>query len=64
MGPTIERVTIDEAWPRRSFLRRAAIGHAIAFSTWRSLCHDQGLAEDQAIDLMLATVRAAERAAG
>ena len=58
------RTTIDEAWPRRSFLRRATIGHAVAFSTWRSLCRDQGLTEHQAIALMLATVRAAERAAG
>ncbi len=38
-------------------VRRAAIGHALAFSTWRSLTRDQGLTDRLAIDLMLATVR-------
>ena len=58
------RAAIDAAWPRRSFVRRAAIGHAIAFPTWQSLCRAQGLETGQAIDLMMGTVRAAERAAG
>ena len=31
---------------------RAAIGHALAFSTWRSLLRDQGLAEGDAVALM------------
>jgi AcrR family transcriptional regulator len=31
---------------------RAAIGHALAFPTWRSLTHEQGLADDEAIALM------------
>jgi AcrR family transcriptional regulator len=31
---------------------RAAIGHALAFPTWRSLTHDKGLADDDAIALM------------
>jgi hypothetical protein len=31
-----------------------AIGHAIAFGTWRSLQRDQGLTLDQSIDLMVA----------
>ena len=35
---------------------RAAIGHALAFPTWRSLTRDQGLAEDDAIALMVALV--------
>jgi hypothetical protein len=31
---------------------RAAIGHAVAFPTWRSLTHDQGLTLDDAVELM------------
>lgn len=31
---------------------RAAIGHAVAFPTWRSLTHDQGLGNDDAVALM------------
>ena len=38
---------------------RAAIGHALAFGTWRSLVRDQGLAEPEAVELVLAMVRAA-----
>ncbi|HET8822853.1 MAG TPA: helix-turn-helix domain-containing protein [Thermoleophilaceae bacterium] len=42
---------------------RAAIGHALAFTTWRSLTHDQGLDDDQAVELMcdLAGERVASR---
>lgn len=32
---------------------RAAMGHALAFSTWQSLVRDQGLDDDQAIALLL-----------
>ncbi|HEX8208307.1 MAG TPA: helix-turn-helix domain-containing protein [Solirubrobacteraceae bacterium] len=35
---------------------RAAIGHALAFPTWRSLARDQGLAEEDAVALMCALV--------
>jgi AcrR family transcriptional regulator len=38
---------------------RAAIGHAIAFPTWRSLARDQGLSDDEAGALMHALVEAA-----
>jgi hypothetical protein len=31
---------------------RAAIGHALAFTTWRSLTGEQGLEDAQAVDLM------------
>ena len=31
---------------------RAAIGHALAFTTWRSLTREQGLDDDQAVELM------------
>jgi AcrR family transcriptional regulator len=35
---------------------RAAIGHALAFPTWRSLTHEQGLTDDDAVALMCALV--------
>jgi len=38
---------------------RAALGHALAFTTWRSLTGEQGLDERQAADLMRALVTAA-----
>lgn len=33
-------------------LRRAAVGHALAFTTWRSLTREQGLERDEAVALM------------
>ena len=44
---------------RRARLARAAIGHALAFPTWRSLTRDQGLADDDAIELMCTLVEEA-----
>ena len=41
----------------RLTLRRAALGHALAFQTWRSLVRDHGLTDDQAVMLMVALVR-------
>ena len=38
---------------------RAAIGHALAFPTWRSLVREQELAEDDAVALMCALVEGA-----
>jgi AcrR family transcriptional regulator len=38
---------------------RAALGHAVAFSTWRSLVAEQGLDRNEAIRLMGALVEAA-----
>jgi AcrR family transcriptional regulator len=40
---------------------RAAIGHALAFETWRSLVREQGLGNSQAAKLMSAFVRGAGR---
>jgi AcrR family transcriptional regulator len=40
---------------------QAAIGHAIAFSTWRSLVREQGLDDKEVVRLMGALVAAAER---
>jgi AcrR family transcriptional regulator len=45
---------------RRAQLVHAAIGHALAFPTWRSLSHDHGLGSDDAVELMC---RLVERAA-
>ncbi len=42
----------------------AAIGHALAFTTWRSLVREQGLDNAQATDLMCRLVNAAQRATG
>lgn len=44
--------------PRRRAVR-AAIGHALAFSTWRSLARNQQLDDSQAVDLMCRLVSAA-----
>jgi AcrR family transcriptional regulator len=44
------------AWRQRGRQRqriRAAIGHALSFSTWQSLTQEQGLSDDEAIQLML-----------
>jgi AcrR family transcriptional regulator len=38
--------------------QRAAIGHAVAFATWRSLAREQGLDDAQAADLMCRLVAA------
>lgn len=38
---------------------RAAVGHALAFATWRSLTRDQGLRDREAVKLMVRAVAAA-----
>jgi AcrR family transcriptional regulator len=38
----------------------AAIGHALAFPTWRSLVREQGLSQEEAVELMCGTVAAAD----
>lgn len=46
---------VASAWRlrgRKRSLLLAAIGHAITFPTWRSLTRDQGLSDEQAIELM------------
>ena len=40
---------------------RAAIGHAVSFWTWRSLCVEHALSDADAVDLMVALARAAHR---
>lgn len=44
---------------RKSRPLRAALGHAVDYRTWYSLCVLGGLREDEAVELMLATVAAA-----
>ena len=41
---------------------RAAVGHALAFETWRSLAVNQGLPRSEAVELMEALATAARRA--
>lgn len=56
------RVVLLEAWGargRRRKLLAAAINHAAAVTTWQSLVQQQGLAEEQAVDLLVAMVVAA-----
>jgi hypothetical protein len=43
--------------PERRALIAASVGHAIAFSTWRSLVREQGLDETHAVEAMTAMVR-------
>ena len=44
---------------RRARLVRAALGHALAFPTWRSLTRDQGLTNEEAVDVMCALIASA-----
>jgi AcrR family transcriptional regulator len=41
---------------------RGAIAHALAFTTWRSLVHEQGLADEDAIALMCMLIEGAAQA--
>jgi AcrR family transcriptional regulator len=55
---------ILRGWPQRGARRRhvrAAIGHALAFETWRSLVRQQGMSRSETIELMEALVAAAGR---
>ena len=39
----------------------AALGHALEFWTWRSLVHERGLTDEEAIEVMLGMVRSSVR---
>ncbi|WP_243878759.1 TetR/AcrR family transcriptional regulator [Streptomyces sp. KS 21] len=53
------------AWPEADApLRRAVIGHAASFSTWRSLCREQGLTDDEAVEAMVTLVEAVDAKVG
>jgi AcrR family transcriptional regulator len=56
--------TILRGRPERGARRRrvrAAIGHALAFETWRSLVNHQGMSRSKTIELMAALAAAARR---
>jgi AcrR family transcriptional regulator len=53
------RKVLSAGWPDAkvgSTVIVSAIGHALAFATWRSLARDQGLTRTQGVDLMVALV--------
>ena len=52
------RDALVDAFPRASKRLRAVVGHATAFATWRSLCHDNGLSDKAAVDVMTALILA------
>jgi AcrR family transcriptional regulator len=55
------RAALERGWGARGTRRkllRAAIGHAIAFETWRSLTQREGLDDGQAADAMVRLVLA------
>jgi AcrR family transcriptional regulator len=58
---TARDVLMSGTRARGSARRRtlAATGHALAFTTWRSLVREQGLDESQAVELMCRLVKAA-----
>jgi AcrR family transcriptional regulator len=45
---------------RRRNEARAAIGHALTYTTWKSLAREQGLDDAQAVELMCGLVRSSE----
>jgi AcrR family transcriptional regulator len=56
------RGALAAGWGARGRRRRlllAAIGHALEFETWRSLARAQGLADEQAAELMARLARSA-----
>jgi AcrR family transcriptional regulator len=56
------QVALSAGWPVDSSpgsLLAGALGHALDFSTWRSLRQQQGLTDDQAVTLMVAMVTSA-----
>jgi AcrR family transcriptional regulator len=51
---------LEAGWPHRSRLRRAAISHAVAFDTWRSLAHE-GLTDTEAAGLIIGLIATADQ---
>jgi AcrR family transcriptional regulator len=50
---------LARAWPQADDpVLRAVIGHAVAFSTWRSLCREQGLTDHAAVGVMVTLAEA------
>ena len=59
--PSAAAAALDSGWPEDSAapLRRPAIGHAVAFETWRSLAA-QSLSNQDAVELMVRLVTCVE----
>jgi hypothetical protein len=57
--PRVIADVLDASWPRRSRLRRAAIGHGVAFETWQSLTRE-GLSDTEAAKLIIGLISTAE----
>jgi AcrR family transcriptional regulator len=60
-GDTLARDVLTAPFGRAAeehHRRRAAIGHAISFWTWRSLCLDQGLTDTEAVAVMTGMILA------
>ena len=58
------RYTLASGWgaeDQRLKTLLAALGHALDFRTWRSLVHEQGLTDEEAIELMVGMVRSLMR---
>jgi AcrR family transcriptional regulator len=67
MGAYLEEarsVLLRGRWQRGRARGRvsAAIGHALAFATWRSLVREQGLGDEEAVELMVSLVGSAAEA--
>jgi hypothetical protein len=55
------REVLERGWQTRGATRalvRAVIGHAVAFETWRSLVHHEGLDDELAAETMVRLARA------
>jgi hypothetical protein len=60
-GDTLVRDVLTAPFDHASEERHrlcAAVGHAVSFWTWRSLCLDQGLTDTEAVALMTGMVLA------
>jgi AcrR family transcriptional regulator len=58
------RYTLATGWgaeDQRLKILLAALGHALDFWTWRALVHEQGLTDEEAIELMVGMVRSLVR---
>jgi AcrR family transcriptional regulator len=60
--PAAMVAVLDNGWPEhpRAHLRRAAITHAVAFETWRSLARE-GLTDEEAAELMVRLVSSSQQ---
>lgn len=57
----MQRLLASSWSPEPSPLVMAAVGHAISFETWRSLVRQQGLSDEEAVELMVCLVEGSVR---